>query len=260
MTPAPWAGLIAAGPVSPSLYKLANWNATLGPVCAETLRVASRLANQMKAGAAAKPSALAKAQLILISGPGADFESLLDIAMKAEIDWTGRTVLLVDSLRCPNSLAPLRELGAYTGTLDTLDAYSGIHFAAAINGASRRILQRFCTATHSKAFPLPHGAKLLFAAGSALASTLISPAFTAAFESLKHAGLTQPEAEDVIEHIVHHELRAWLKASRKTWTPPDANATALAEVDQQLANFFDSTARAARALFAKKASAKAGGA
>lgn len=260
MRPAPWVGLIAAGPVSPSLYKLANWNATLGPVCAETLRVASRLANQMKAGAAAKPDALAKAQLILISGPCADFESLLDIALKAGIDWNGRTVLLVDSLRGPGALEPLRARGAHTGTLDTIDAFPDLRFAAAIDGASRRILQRFCTATHAKAFPLPHQAKHLFASGTALVSTLITPAFTAAFESLKHAGLSQPEAEDVIEHIVHQQLRAWLKASRKTWTPPDATAGALAEVNEQLAQYFDATARAASALFAKRASAKAGGA
>lgn len=265
MRPAPWVGLIAAGPVSPSLYKLANWNATLGPVCAETLRVASRLANQMKAGVAVKPADLAKAQLILVSGPCADFESLLDIALNSGIDWNGRTVLLVDSLRGPSRLEPLRERGALTGTLDTIDSFPDLRFAAAIDSASRRILQRFCTATKAKAFPLPRDAKHLFAAGGALVSTLLTPAFTAAFESLKHAGLTQPEAEDVIEHMVHHELRLWLKASRKTWTAPDRNASAeqlaaLAAADEQLALYFDSSAQAAARRFATKALAKAGGA
>jgi len=265
MRPAPWVGLIAAGPVSPSLYKLANWNATLGPVCAETLRVASRLANQMKAGGAAQPEALAKAQLILISGPCADFQSMLDLAINAGIDWRGRTVLLLDSFRAADKLEPLRALGAHTGTLDTIDAFPGVRFAAAIDGASRRVVQRFCTATKSKAYPLPHNAKQVFAAAGTLISTLLTPAFTASFESFKHAGLTQPEAEDVIEHIVREQLRAWRKAGRKSWTPPDANAaewqhTALAAADDGLARYFESTARAAAGLFAKKASAKAGGA
>lgn len=265
MRPAPWVGLIAAGPVSPSLYKLANWNATLGPVCAETLRVASRLANQMKAGSAAKPGALAAAQLILISGPCADFQSLLDLAVNAGIDWSGRTVLLVDSMRGPEKLEPLHALGAHTGTIDTIEAYPGVHFAAAIDSDSRRVVQRFCTATKSKMFPLPHHAKQVFAAGRTLASTLLTPSFTAAFESFKHAGLSQPDAEEVIKHIVHHELRAWLKASRKAWTPADDNAAewqhaALSAADEQLARYYDSSRRAATNLFAQKASAKASGA
>lgn len=265
MRPAPWVGLIAAGPVSPSLYKLANWNATLGPVCAETLRVASRLANQMKAGAAAKPEALANAQLILISGPCADFDSLLELARNAAIDWKGRTVLLVDSLRGPEDLDPLRTRGAFTGTINTIEAFPNVQFSAAIDTASRRMLQRFCTATHAKAIAIPHHAKHLFDAGAAFVSDLMTPSFTAAFESLKHAGLTQPEAEEVIERIVHHELRAWRKASRKTWTPPDSRAAArqqnaLAKAGEQLKNYYDSSAQAATGLFAKKASAKAGGA
>jgi hypothetical protein len=219
----------------------------------------------MKAGAAAKPAGLAKAQLILVSGPCAAFQSLLEIARNAPIDWNGRTVLLVDSLRGPAQLEPLRERGALVGTLDTIDAFPDLRFAAAIDSDSRRILQRFCTATHAKAFPLPLHSKHLFAAGSALVSTFVTPSFTAAFEGLKHAGLSQPEAEDVIERIVHFELRAWRKASRKTWTPPDRDAAAaqfaaLGAVDQQLAQYFDSAARSAAGLFAKKASAKAGGA
>ena len=69
----PWVGLFAAGPVSPALARLPGLHAQLGPVTAASLRVASRIANGLKAGHHATPQNMGAASLFLVSGRGAAF-------------------------------------------------------------------------------------------------------------------------------------------------------------------------------------------
>lgn len=57
----PWLGLLAAGPMSPALFRMANLHAHLGPVAAGSVRVASRLANRLKAGTAGVAGRLGEA-------------------------------------------------------------------------------------------------------------------------------------------------------------------------------------------------------
>ncbi|MBM3786283.1 MAG: DUF2520 domain-containing protein [Acidobacteria bacterium] len=251
MTQQTWVGLLAAGPVSPSLYQLAHWNAVLGPVCAETLRVASRLANRMRAGHAARTGALDACQLVLLSGPADAIAGLIGLAANADVQWRGKTVLLVDTPGPAGALSRLGELGAFIGTLDPIDAFATPYFFADADPASHRLITRFGAATKSKVFIGAAGGKPAFRAGASLVSSLLTPLYAGALQAMKHSGLSQGDALAVAERLVEDTLRAWRKAGRKAWDgtiePPGESATpeqaaALRVRTETLASFLSAAA------------------
>lgn len=254
----PWIGLLAAGPMSPALFRVDELHCHLGPVASSSLRVASRLANRLKAGKAVTPDGLAQAELILITGPESAFPALLDLACNAGINWTNRTAVLLDSRRDPSDLAPLEALGAATATLDTLDAFSDLRFVADASDRARRPLARFAAATASHIFFLQPGRKQIFSAGSAFTQTLFAPLVAASARCLKSAGLSSTDALLIAEKNTQQTLRSFLKAGRKGWSGilPEGDLEAvrrqLAALDAEseiLAGYFSNTARLALLLF-----------
>jgi signal transduction histidine kinase len=263
MTSKPWIGLLAAGPMSPALFRISNLNVHLGPVASASLRVASRLANRLRAGNAVQPEFLQQAELIFITGPEDAFPELLQRALTSGIDWKDRTAILLDFRRDASDLAPLRAVGASTGTLDSLDAFPDPRFACDADAPARRRLQRFAAATASSIFYLDPGGKQVFAAGSAFTRTLFTPLVAATVECLKKAGLTQAEAILIAERNTLQTLRSWLKSGRKGWagTVPDGDLEgvrrqlqALSNENEVLSEYFANTARLALLLFGEDAS------
>ncbi|MBL8236300.1 MAG: DUF2520 domain-containing protein [Bryobacterales bacterium] len=257
-----WLGLLASGPMSPALFRLPDLHVHLGPVASATLRVASRLANRLKAGVAVPPSSLGTAELILITGPESDFPELFRLARESGIDWNGRTVILLDFRRDLSCLAPLRELGASTGTLDSLDAFPDLRFVADVDANARRRVQHFATSFKSSVFYLEQGRKQVYAAGSAFTGALFTPLVAATVDCLKKAGLSHPEALQIAERNAHKTLRAWFKSGRKGWTGPvpdrDKESVrlqwrSLRAESEQLAMYFSASARLALTLFGEDA-------
>lgn len=253
-----WIGLLAAGPMSPALFRVSGLNAHLGPVASSSLRVASRLANRLKAGTAVNPDGLAQAELILITGPESAFPSLLQLALDSGIDWNGRTAVLLDSRRDASDLAPLLDRGAATATLDSLDAFADLRFVADAADRARRPLTRFAAATSAHIFFLKPGHKQIFAAGSAFTQTLFAPLVAASAQCLKSAGLTSTDALLIAEKNTQQTLRSWLKAGRKGWSGilPEGDLEAvrrqlqaLDSENEVLSDYFSNTARLALLLF-----------
>jgi signal transduction histidine kinase len=259
MKPTPWIGLLAAGPMSPALFRLPNPHTLIGPVSAASLRVASRLANRLKAGRPVAAAGLAEASLILITGPDSDFDELLQLALDDSLDWSGRTAVLLDFRHDCSSLDPLRRRGAAVATLNTLEPFPALQFVAdTCDAAARRPLQRFATATQSTLHFLHPGTKNLFAAGTTFASGLFLPLFAAAVDTLKRAGMPAAEATGVAERYALDTLRAWMKSGRKSWPGPlperDGDAIraefqALEQHGSVLSEYYAANARLAFQLF-----------
>jgi signal transduction histidine kinase len=258
----PWLGLLAAGPMSPALFRISNLHLHVGPVASASLRVASRLANRLKAGTASHAESLQSAELVFITGPEAAFPELLHIAVSSGIEWRGRTAVLLDFRRDASDLAPLRDLGASVGTLDSVAAFADSRFVADADDSARRRLRRFATATESSVFYLASGRKQVFAAGAAFTGTLFTPLVAATVELLKKAGLTQSEAVLIAERNTLQTLRSWLKSGRKGWTGsiPDGDLGAVRRQlhalngeNEVLSEYFANTARLALLLFGQDA-------
>jgi hypothetical protein len=245
-----WVGLLAAGPFSPTLFKLADLHDHLDLVAAATLRVASRLANRLKAGRAAEIEEFAHLELILISGPDSSVAGLVQLAAQSQSGWSGVTFVLLDSRHDRSVLEPLAARGAATATLDTLDSFSDPTLLCDCGPESHRLLQRFTA-----------GAKQLCFAALALNHTLFAPVFDASVNALRAAGLSTADSALLADRMVQHTVRSWLKAGRNGWAGPlrdrdlvtlASQRDALARHSAEAARLFAHNARIAPVLFGEE--------
>lgn len=103
--------LVGAGSVAASLAgRLARTPGKLGPVVAVSYRVASRIANSLKAGTPARDaSVLAEWPLVLISAPADQMRALTVTLSACGIAWRGKTLIFVDCEPGPMANGPMRE-------------------------------------------------------------------------------------------------------------------------------------------------------
>ncbi len=253
-----WVGLIAAGPICPALARLPGLHTQLGPVTAASLRVASRIANQLKAGQAARINEMGAASLLLVSGPDAAIPSLLDLARTSELDWQKRALVLLDTRLDSNDLAEFAARGAEVATLDPVEGFGDVRFCAEGDLAALRKLKKFLAAVRTPCFTIEKGKKQVFSAGLAFTGTLATPLLAAAVDCFRKAGLDAKEAAALAERTLLHTIRAWQKAGRQGWTGvlPQRDLesvrrqlAALEEENTILGAYFAETAHMALELF-----------
>jgi len=253
-----WVGLIAAGPICPVLARLPGLHTQLGPVTAATLRVASRIANQLKAGQAARMNEMGAASLLFVSGPDAAIPSLLDLARTAELDWQKRALVLLDTRLDSNDLADFAARGAEVATLDPVEGFGDVRFCAAGDPSALRKIKKFLAAVRTPYFTVEQGKKQMFSAGLAFTGTLATPLLAAAVDCFRKAGLDPKEAAAIAERTLLHTIRAWQKAGRQGWTGvlPQRDLesvrrqlAALEEENTILGAYFAETAHMALELF-----------
>jgi len=258
MTLSPWVGLIAAGPVSPALARLPGLHAQLGPVTAASLRVASRIANGLKAGHHATPQKMDAASLILVSGPESALPALLELAHSTGLDWSKRAIVLFDSHLDSHDLAAFAQLGAEVASLDPLEGFTDLRFCGEGNPLAMRKLKRFLTGCQSYLYALEPGKKQVFLAGLAFTGTLATPLLAAAVDCFRKAGLDPKDAAVIAERTLLQTIRAWQKAGRQGWAgvlpQRDLEAVrrqlaALGEENSILGEYFSQTAYMALELF-----------
>lgn len=254
----PWVGLIAAGPVSPALARLPDLHTQLGPVAAASLRVASRIANQLKAGQPARIEQMQSASLVLVSGPESAIASLLDLARSAPWDWQSKALVLLDTRLEGRDVEDFAARGAAVATLDPIDGFGEVRFCVDGDAAALRQLKRFLGALRTPYFTVEQGKKQVFSAGLAFTGTLATPLLAAASDCFRNAGLDPKQAAAIAERTLLHTLRAWQKAGRQGWTGvlPQRDLesvrrqlAALAEENTILGEYFAETAHMALELF-----------
>ncbi len=254
----PWVGLFAAGPVSPALARLPGLHAQLGPVTAASLRVASRIANGLKAGYHAIPQNIGDAPLLLVSGPEAALPALLELALSSGLDWSNRALVLFDSQLDSHDLTAFAQLGAEVASLDPLDGFSDLRFCGEGDPLALRKVKRLLTACQSYLYVLEPGKKQVFSAGLAFTGTLATPLLAAAVDCFRKAGLGPKDAAVIAERALLVTLRAWQKAGRQGWSgvlpQRDLEAVrrqlaALGEENSILGEYFSQTAYMALDLF-----------
>jgi len=215
------AALLASGnaAASPVVRALAAANA-IGPVASTSFRVASRIANAMRAGRAV-PSveAFEDSHLMLISVPAKATASAVAQLVAAPFEWKHRTVILEgDDGAC---LAPLHQLGAITGVIAAMPGSGGRLFLLEGERPAVRELRPLLGRT-AKLVLIPPGARARFDAGLTLAGHALFPLLAAADAAFVTAGLSRRLTDPVLEKTVQRALRAWTSARRKGWTTLDA--------------------------------------
>lgn len=210
-------GLVCAGGVGRSfLARMPVLLAALGPVKAESFRVARRMSNTLRAGFAVPDyPAFEPCYLIWIFVPDAMLDDVLrDMAARTPLDRT--MVVVCGSAREARSVAAGRGRLA---SLNVVEESKERTFVAEGHPDALRELRRLADAEGRKLIEIRPERKALYLAGVNLAARLILPWIAAAVESLRAAGFSRSEAARTVEALGEHSLRAYGRAGRKAWNP-----------------------------------------
>jgi predicted short-subunit dehydrogenase-like oxidoreductase (DUF2520 family) len=227
-------GLYGAGGVSSSWIACLPHLATrLGPVAASSYRVASRIANSLRAGHAVKDCAeFDGCRVVLISAPAAVLPDAVARLRESEIAWDGKIVLLCSPGPGSRALDALHRRGAATGSMHPIEPSPGLYLTEG-DGPALREMRRLAHDLRGRTVELSSGGTAVYGAGIAFATSLFTPLLAAGFNALRKAGCTPGAAARLTEDLFQRTLRGWLHSGRKSWTGPVAEAD-LPEIRRQM--------------------------
>jgi predicted short-subunit dehydrogenase-like oxidoreductase (DUF2520 family) len=255
-------GLVAGGNVAGSFVaRLPRLAQELGPVAAESYRVASRTSNTLNAGTAVRGIAeLAGCNLVLICCPVKRLGHV--VAALAAQPWKRRIVLACGSGQSTD-LQPLAASGAVTGSMHPVQGFGDRMFVAEGAPGAIRQARRLARQFDGRVEEIDSRRTDLFAAGWAIASAHTLALVDAAVESLHAAGLGKATAGQFTEVWTQLALRAYGRAGKrswKAWTTAVRGASsplpAIQEAEPSLAHFFRVMDDLARERFRARARAK----
>lgn len=254
-------GLIGAGNAASSpLARLPEFRKRLGPVKSSSMRVASRLVNNLGAGLAVDEfEALDGCEAIFLIVPDAQSAEAVSELAASPIAWRGKMAILSDSWRGSGILERLAALGAETASVCLMDLSADSRFL--IEGSRpamtelKRIFRR-----DARSFTITTDSKPLVQAALTLSESLLFPLLSAADECLKLAGIPHLQAGALLEAAALRASRAYAKSGRKGWSGPLASRDAyimgrqiemMALRDPLLARFFVDQCASALAHFGR---------
>ena len=206
--------LIAAGRVNGSFVaRLPRLAVQLGPVAAQSYRVASRIVNTLGAGHAVKEyAALTRSRLILICVDPGRVAGVADRLGKCEV--RGRVVLLCDCGRDSSAIGELAARGAAIGSLNPVPGAEG-WMALEGQKPALREAQGLARDLHANAIEVIAGRMPRFVAGVQLATTQFRPLLSASAECFREAGLSARTASRLLETVYESSLRAHVRSGRR---------------------------------------------
>jgi hypothetical protein len=174
--------------------RLPNLASALGPVAAQSFRLASRIVNSIGAGEAVRTyEDLNGSILILICVPVRGVASIVT-ALAEALECRGKIILLCEGGSDSRSLARLRERGAAVGSLQSIPGSDGKRYAAegdaaAMREAKRLIRQLGCRLEEIRTARTPQ-----YAAALSFGTSLFTPLLDASLQCLQDAGLAKASA------------------------------------------------------------------
>ena len=217
-------GLVDAGGVGRSfLARMPAVLANLGPIKASSLRLACRIANQLRAGSGvADYAGLQDCNTIWIYGPEHTLDRVsLDLARNVGLD--RKVVVLVEAMRDSLWPSPLRTAGARVATLNSIPATGERMFVAEGAPAATAELRKLLAREGRKVIELRPATKTLYLSGLHAAAHLLMPWIAGAVESFRAAGFTRRQATDAVQLLGSRALRAYAKAGAKAWNGTEAD-------------------------------------
>jgi hypothetical protein len=234
-------GLIATGRMVESpLMRYPELAAGLGPVVAESKRVASRYANALRVGHAAEREELSQCKLVLIQAP------------RGAVDWAVRELMAVEGSRRSHAvvwlnqglgvraLAPLRERRAMVAAAGFAPTRVKPMLVVEGDAGAVRAVREWARPGRLRCVELPAGGAAMYQAGLILAGSLVSPVVDAALRSFRAAGFGMPESKRMLDEVVDEALRDYQAHGRKKWVNPgvERGQDCLMEADAALARYY----------------------
>ena len=218
---------MGAGAVNRSLIgKLHSRRRDLGPVSAVSYRVASRIANTLRAGYPVRSAdELNGARAILLHAPQESSESILNLLETAAIDWTGKALILCDCYASLETRRRFTEKGAGVAVARVFGVPARV-IAEADAGAALRVVHRLARDMGLKAVRISPDSTDRFAAAVTLGTAAITPLVDRAAALLRAAGVRDIEAARMVSALFEQTARDYAHAGKQSWAwyarKPDA--------------------------------------
>lgn len=216
-------GLLGAGAVGASLIgKLPARARELGPVSAVSYRLASRIANTLRAGFPVRSaSELRTARCILFHAPPESVEPLFQALDDAEIDWSRRALLICDCAAdggVSGVRRRFREKGATTAVIRQFEVPGYMIVEAdERGGAALRIAHRITRELHMKAIGISPGAPDLPGAAVTLGSAGLTALIDRAAALLRASGVKDVEAARIASALFEQSAREYAHSGKQSW-------------------------------------------
>lgn len=241
--------LVGAGAVSRSfLAQLPAVAEHLGPVKSVSYRLASRIANAMRAGyPVADYPDLDRVQIVLISMPCRSLSRTVSELAEAAVSWRGKTVILCDANEDRGALALLAAKGAATASLMPLEGFDGKRLLIEGDRVALAAARRLLGGGEIRFVEIRERSKAAYLAGIRFLTTLSAPMFSAANDCFRSAGLGSKLAAQIIENLGERTLRSYLSAGRKVRPHSEENSelAALERISPDLAASYADALRVA---------------
>ena len=256
--------LIEAGSFSASPLARFKWPPErLGPVKAPSFRLASRIANRLKAGHPVKDYREFDAcSLILICVPDASLPDVLTELHTAEIKWNGKALVLCSDWLDSSELGQFYARGAAVGSISPIPGFEDVRYL--IEGDKRAVLEarRLLETRRTPAVAIDRKQKPLYLAALTSTGTVAFAMVMAAFESLRHAGVPPLDSAAILEQQLRNTLRSFVRGGRRNYPAPRQLAgqlKALTARDPALAVFLEQSCRLSDRLVSESEDARAAG-
>src|SRR5579872_400369 len=245
--------LVAGGKLSSS--PLAHFwllSEVLGPVKASSYRLASRIANSLRAGHPVKDYAEFDAcRLILLCVPDQALARTVAELCSAGISWRGKSVVLCSAWRGSGDLHEFSARGASIASLAAIPGFRDTRYL--LEGDKRAVQEskRLVETREHRSVTIERDLKPLYLAALTCTGSLLIPLVMAAWESLRRAGLTSAMSISILEKQLNKGLRAYARGGRRAYIPPPeltSQLRALSAADPALANYVEKSYQLAEQL------------
>lgn len=210
-------GVIGAGALSKSLIgHLPRKAREIGPVAGVSYRVASRMANALRAGYAARgPDELNSVPVILFHAPDGQMRQIASLLEGAGIEWKDKSLIFCDCEVPVSVLDRFRALGAATAEARQF----GIAGTIMVEGSSPAIGRALRIASELKlrAIEIEPGSSDIFAATVTLATAALTPLVNRAATLLRQCGLRDKAAVSVATALFERSIQEYGHSGKQSW-------------------------------------------
>jgi hypothetical protein len=210
-------GLIAAGSIGRTLIgKLPAKSRQIGPVAAISFRVASRIANSIKAGRAVRGVAdLDDSSVILFHAPPGQMRLLLHLCFTSAFDWRGRTLIFCDCDPPSAALTQLHGLGAATAVARAfiVPGFATLQGSPPALPAARKMVRD----VGLRPLEIAHDRAPVFSAAITLGTAALTPLIDRTSYLLRCAGIRDSDSIKLAELLFQQTARGYGHSGRQSW-------------------------------------------
>ena len=233
----------------------------LGPVAAQSYRLASRIVNSIGAGHAVRRyEDLNDSALILICAPAQSVVPIVS-ALADALECRGKVFLLCEDGADSRQLTALKSKGAKVGSIQVMRGFEGRRYVAEGDAAAVRAARRLVGQLRGRVEEISAAKLGLYAAALSFGGSLFTPLMEASLLCLQEAGMPKAGAMKVVEALFQSALRAYAYAGRRSWSGPLAEGdraavrieiAALEAANPILAQYYREAATLSRQLLGGK--------